>query len=62
MHVKLKKAKVSNTYGGNKYSGVSSKSSSYPKRRKTVQVVSCLPRWMKSVCRKRKPKNQIMKS
>lgn len=43
------------TYAGHKYSALSLRSSPYPNFLRTVQVVSCLPLWMKSVCRNKKP-------
>ena len=43
------------TYAGHKYSALSLRSSPYPNFLRTVHVVSCLPLWMNSACRNKKP-------
>ena len=43
------------TYAGHKYSALSLRSSPYPNFLRTVHVVSCLPLWINSACRNKKP-------
>ena len=57
--ISISKTNNNCTHCGETYSVVSWRLSSYPNFLSTVHVVSCRPFWMNSVCRNKKPENNI---